>query len=102
MHLLCYHGVSEITKDSASEGNFSEDDYLDGRRGARGHHGPGGGHYDPRGIPRSHAERGRPPPLPHERQRMDHHPPPPRGRDRIDDRLMYSIYKYVQQGSSTF
>ncbi|PNF20897.1 hypothetical protein B7P43_G11184, partial [Cryptotermes secundus] len=79
----------EITKDSASEGNFSEDDYLDGRRGARGYHGPSGGHYDPRGIPRSHTERGRPPPLPHERGRMDHHPPPPRGRDRNDDRDQY-------------
>ncbi|XP_069684047.1 RIMS-binding protein 2 isoform X8 [Periplaneta americana] len=79
----------EITKDSASEGNFSEDDYLDGRRGARGHHGPGGGHYDPRGVPRSHAERGRPPPLPHERGRMDHHPTSARVRDRVDDRDQY-------------
>lgn len=59
---------------------------MDGRRVARGHHGPSGVHYDPRGIPRSHTERGRPPPLPHERGRMGHHPPSPRGRDRGDDR----------------
>lgn len=80
MDHLASNCAPEITKDSASEGNFSEDDYLDGRRGARGHHGPSAGHYDPRGIPRSHTERGRPPPLPHERGHMDHHPPPPHDR----------------------
>ncbi|GLH03419.1 RIMS-binding protein 2, partial [Gryllus bimaculatus] len=67
----------EITKDSASEANFSEDDYLDRRGGRYGHHmggagaGPGATHY----TPRSHAERGRPPPLPHERAgRQDYGP----------------------------
>ncbi|XP_049839036.1 RIMS-binding protein 2-like isoform X8 [Schistocerca gregaria] len=85
----------EITKDSASEGNFSEDDYLADRRGPppRGHHGPVGatGHYDPRGVPRSHAERGRPPLLPHERgaQRGPDPHQPPRGRDRMDERDQY-------------
>lgn len=35
----------EITKDTGSEGNFSEEDYMDRRMGARGH-------YDSRGAPR--------------------------------------------------
>ncbi|KAK7866268.1 hypothetical protein R5R35_007103 [Gryllus longicercus] len=85
----------EITKDSASEANFSEDDYLDRRGGRYGHHmggagaGPGATHY----TPRSHAERGRPPPLPHERAgRQDYGP-----RDaRRDDRDMY--YAEGQRG----
>nr|CAD7576797.1 unnamed protein product [Timema californicum] len=72
---------AEITKDSASEGNFSEDDYLDGRRGARGHH----QHH---GMSRSHPDRGRVPILPHERGRIDHHQHPQR-RERGDDRDQY-------------
>ncbi|XP_071447115.1 uncharacterized protein [Hetaerina americana] len=43
---------SEITKDSASEGNFSEDDYDPSRRGAPGMRGV---HYTER-MPRSHMD----------------------------------------------
>lgn len=80
--------MTEITKDSASEGNYSEDDFLvDGRRAVRGHH----GHYDPRPVPRSHSERGRPQMLPHERGvRMDPHPGS--RRDRMDDRSLYKSH----------
>ncbi|XP_024084394.1 peripheral-type benzodiazepine receptor-associated protein 1 isoform X4 [Cimex lectularius] len=48
----------EITKDTGSEGNFSEEDYLDRRSGGRGH-------FDTKG-----GARGRP----HHRQDMAHHP----------------------------
>lgn len=40
--------LAEITKDTGSEGNFSEEDYMDSRRsgggGGRSHHQP---HYEP-------------------------------------------------------
>lgn len=66
--------ITEITKDSASEANFSEDDFVDGRRNPRGvHHGG----YDQRSQPmrgqdprRMDRGRGGPPPhgpAPHER-----------------------------------
>ena len=63
--------ITEITKDSASEANFSEDDFVDGRRNPRGHHGG----YDQRGQPmrgqdprRMDRGRGAPPPhMAHER-----------------------------------
>nr|XP_018917648.1 PREDICTED: uncharacterized protein LOC109044172 isoform X5 [Bemisia tabaci] len=84
----------EITKDTASEGNFSEDDYLDRRRQQKGHYAPPQGNHPPfyegghshhhQRPPRSHAERGRPPqpPMPHERPR------PLRPRDERDQFYM--------------
>ncbi|XP_046385194.1 uncharacterized protein LOC124155432 isoform X2 [Ischnura elegans] len=51
---------SEITKDSASEGNFSEDDYDAARRGAPGMRGV---HYNER-MPRSHMDARQGPPRP--------------------------------------
>lgn len=63
--------VAEITKDSASEANFSEDDFIDARRNVRSHHGgppeargqPIRGH-DPRRMDRGRGGSGGPPPHP--------------------------------------
>ncbi|XP_063218696.1 uncharacterized protein LOC134528958 [Bacillus rossius redtenbacheri] len=74
----------EITKDLAGGGHYMEDEYLDSRRsGFRGHHQP----QDSRGPPRGHMDRGRPPPLPHERVRGDHHQLA--RRDRHEDREQF-------------
>ncbi|KAL0267033.1 UNVERIFIED_CONTAM: hypothetical protein PYX00_009410 [Menopon gallinae] len=67
----------EITKDSASEANFSEDDFVDGRRNVRSHHGgppeargqPMRGH-DPRRMDRGRGGPGGPPPHPPQERDM--------------------------------